>query len=621
LGSLGSTTNLTVTAKGPTNTVTLPVAVTIATDLPAKLTMTPQLPDLRGNSKSTFEYQLNVKNESGKKVLVGLSAQAPANFDATYTEQYGSQELNALPLDPGQSKDVKLKVRPPNTVAAGQYKVTARATAEDANVTTDLGLDITGQPKIDISGREGILSTRAEAGKEASVAIVITNTGGAKVSNAVLTDQYNGLVGFGNPPLLDAVSSRGSCSQNNTQVTCNGGAIEGGGVWTVTIRGVVSAAGGTTINNNATVTGTKSAQTFTNSASATTQVTGTLPGGNSPDLTIGKNGPLSAAAGGPITYTMTINNVGNATATGVKVTDTLPQDISNITVGATSLFTCSANEPVLPHAAFAVTVTCIGGQVNAGASATITVHGTVSGPGPLVNTAVVDPDNTIDEGVIGDTQDFAERNNTSNTVTTNVSPIPPPPPPPITIDKVKVGGLVGIAVPGELVEYRITVTNGTLGRADYLTMTDTTQGLQAASLKVLSATSESGTTPICAVSAPIVTCTMTRLAVGDDMVIRIQGMVVASAGSTIINNATVNANIKNTGYTATDQVQTTIKPAFDLTITKSDTPDPVCASSFPEGGGGVCQGGLRYDFVIGNGTMSGDGQIVAPEGQQGEKEQ
>jgi uncharacterized repeat protein (TIGR01451 family) len=81
-------------------------------------------------------------------------------------------------------------------------------------------------------------------------------------------------------------------------------------------------------------------------------------------------------------------------------------------------------------------------------------------------------------------------------------------------------------------------------------------------------------------------------------------MVVASAGSTIINNATVNANIKNTGYTATDQVQTTIKPAFDLTITKSDTPDPVCASSFPEGGGGVCQGGLRYDFVIGNSGLS-----------------
>ena len=181
------TTVLTVDAKGSNTQVALPVAVTLATDLPAKLSVTPQLPDLRGNSKSTFEYQLNVKNESGKKVLVGLSAEAPQNFDATYTEQYGSQELNAVPLDPGQSKDVKLKVRPPNTVAAGQYKVAATATAEDAKVTTDLVLDITGQPKIDMSGREGILSTSASVGSEKSVPIVLTNSGTAAADQVELS--------------------------------------------------------------------------------------------------------------------------------------------------------------------------------------------------------------------------------------------------------------------------------------------------------------------------------------------------------------------------------------------------------------------------------------------------
>jgi uncharacterized membrane protein len=173
------TTNLTVTAKGPATTVTLPVAVTIATDLPAKLTMTPQLPDLRGNSKSTFEFQLNIKNESGKRVLVGLSAQAPQNFDATFTEQYGSQELNAVPLDAGQAKDVKLKIRPPNTVSADKYKVVAKATAEDATVTSDLVIDVTGQPKIDIAGREGILSGSATAGNEARVPILLINSGTA----------------------------------------------------------------------------------------------------------------------------------------------------------------------------------------------------------------------------------------------------------------------------------------------------------------------------------------------------------------------------------------------------------------------------------------------------------
>jgi uncharacterized membrane protein len=181
------TTNLTVTAKGATTTVSLPVAVTIATDLPAKLTLAPQLPELRGNSKSTFEYQLNIKNESGKKLLVALSAQAPQNFDATFTEQYGSQELNALPLDPGQAKDVKLKVKPPNTIGAGKYKVTAQVTAEDAKVTSELGLDITGQPKLDIAGREGLLSTRASAGIESSVALVVTNTGTAPAEDIELS--------------------------------------------------------------------------------------------------------------------------------------------------------------------------------------------------------------------------------------------------------------------------------------------------------------------------------------------------------------------------------------------------------------------------------------------------
>jgi uncharacterized membrane protein len=181
------TANLTVDAKGPTISASLPIAVKLATEVPAKLTLNPQLPELRGTSKSNFEFQLSIKNDSGKKLTVSLSAQAPQNFDATYTEQYGSQELNALPLDAGQSKDVKLKVRPPNTVAAGKYKVMARVSAEDASATTELVLDITGQPKIDITGREGLLSARASAGVETSIPVVLTNSGTAAAEQVELS--------------------------------------------------------------------------------------------------------------------------------------------------------------------------------------------------------------------------------------------------------------------------------------------------------------------------------------------------------------------------------------------------------------------------------------------------
>jgi uncharacterized membrane protein len=178
---------ITVAAQGNATNLQLPINVTLAKDLPAKLTLTPQLPDLRGTSKSSFEYQLGIKNDSGKKLTVSLSAQAPQNFDSSFTEQYGTQELKAVPVDAGQSKDVKLKVTPPNTAAAGDYKIIARVAAEDASATADLAMTITGQPKLEISGREGLVSTRASAGKESSVPVVINNTGTAPADDIQLT--------------------------------------------------------------------------------------------------------------------------------------------------------------------------------------------------------------------------------------------------------------------------------------------------------------------------------------------------------------------------------------------------------------------------------------------------
>ncbi len=171
------TQNLTIAAHGSSLNADLPIAVTLAKDLPAKLTVQPQLPELRGTAKSSFEYQISIKNDSGKRLTVALAADAPRNFETSFTEQYGSQELNAVPIEAGQSKDVKLKVRPPNTVGAGRYPVAMRATAEDATAKADVALEITGQPKLDIAGRDGLVSGRAEAGKETTIPIVITNSG------------------------------------------------------------------------------------------------------------------------------------------------------------------------------------------------------------------------------------------------------------------------------------------------------------------------------------------------------------------------------------------------------------------------------------------------------------
>ena len=181
------TETLTITAKGQGTDASLPLAVTLAKDLPAKLTVTPQLPELRGTARSSFEYQIAVKNDSGKRLVVALAADAPRNFETSFTEAYGSQELNAVPIDAGQSKDVKLKVRPPNTIGAGRYPVALRAAAEDATAKADVALEITGQPRLEIAGRDGVLSARATAGTETTIPIVITNTGTAPADQIELS--------------------------------------------------------------------------------------------------------------------------------------------------------------------------------------------------------------------------------------------------------------------------------------------------------------------------------------------------------------------------------------------------------------------------------------------------
>jgi uncharacterized membrane protein len=173
------TTNLTVRAQGTSQTVSLPIAVSLAKDLPAKLSIRPQLPSLRGSPRSSFDFQFAIRNDSGRNIVVSLAAQAPQNFGTTFTEAYGSQELSSVPIEAGQSKDVKLSVRPPQRVGAGEYPVAVTVSAEDAKASSKVTMEIAGQPNLRIAGRDGVVSARAEAGNQTTVPVLISNEGTA----------------------------------------------------------------------------------------------------------------------------------------------------------------------------------------------------------------------------------------------------------------------------------------------------------------------------------------------------------------------------------------------------------------------------------------------------------
>ncbi len=183
------TQTLTVKAEGQGTTVTLPIAVTLAKELPAKLTVESPLPALRGTPKSTFDYQLTIKNDSGRNLTVTFAADAPKNFETSFTEGYGSQQITSIPIEAGQSKDIKLHVRPPSTADAKSYPLGVTVSAEDASAKTKLSLEIVGQPQLTLAGRDGLVSAKAEAAKKSVVPIVVTNTGSAPADNVELSAQ------------------------------------------------------------------------------------------------------------------------------------------------------------------------------------------------------------------------------------------------------------------------------------------------------------------------------------------------------------------------------------------------------------------------------------------------
>src|ERR1700759_139386 len=182
-----NTQTLTIKAEGEGNQATLPVNVALAKELPAKLTVDSKLPELRGSSKSNFEYTLTIKNDSGRNLTASFAANAPSNFETSFTEAYGTQELSSIPIDAGQSKDIKLKVRPPSTIDAGHFPVQVTVNAEDASAKTEVALDVVGQPQLQVSGRDGLLSARAVANQQSSIPVVVTNTGTAPAENIALT--------------------------------------------------------------------------------------------------------------------------------------------------------------------------------------------------------------------------------------------------------------------------------------------------------------------------------------------------------------------------------------------------------------------------------------------------
>jgi uncharacterized membrane protein len=166
-----------VEARGEGHTLKLPITVSIGQELPAKLKLTTNFPALRGTATTSFKYKVAVANDSGRDATINFSADAPKNFQVTFTEAYGTQQLTSIPIEAGKTKDVEASVALPRDTPAGDYKLALHAKSEAASADLDVSIAIVGQARLALSGEGGRLSGEAYAGQDSQLTVVAKNDG------------------------------------------------------------------------------------------------------------------------------------------------------------------------------------------------------------------------------------------------------------------------------------------------------------------------------------------------------------------------------------------------------------------------------------------------------------
>ncbi|HEX2887412.1 NEW3 domain-containing protein [Vineibacter terrae] len=193
-----------IQAKTAGATTELPMTLGIGGEVAAKLSMKVKLPELRGTPKSTFDYTFTVSNDSGKDAIVRFGADMQKGFTATFTEAYGANELSSIPIEAGQSKEIKVAIKLPRDIAAGSYPARIRAEADGASAQTQVTLLVQGTPTLRLAGKDGRLSAEAQAGSASQLALVLSNDGTAAAEEIELsgTVPQNWKIEF-NPKTVD----------------------------------------------------------------------------------------------------------------------------------------------------------------------------------------------------------------------------------------------------------------------------------------------------------------------------------------------------------------------------------------------------------------------------------
>lgn len=167
---------------------------------------TVQFPELTGDADTVFAFQATYNNNTASAQSFSLASKAPEGWNITFQPLYEDKNIASIAVEPGGSQVLKVNVKPPANVTAGEYQLAVALISAEEVFTADLTTVITGTYDAVLTTPDGRLNFDAQGGKTVEVPIVIQNTGSAELEEVRLTSVCpNGWTVIFEPAVLPAI--------------------------------------------------------------------------------------------------------------------------------------------------------------------------------------------------------------------------------------------------------------------------------------------------------------------------------------------------------------------------------------------------------------------------------
>jgi uncharacterized membrane protein len=214
----------------------LPLAVQVSAAVSGDVTLTSDVPSLRGASGTNFTFNLTLHNDSAQDLTFAVNAVGPDGWEVTSTLTGQAQAASAV-VQANATAAVSVSAKAATDAAPGTYPIDVKATLGDRTIDAQLTVEVTGTTALTLSTPDQVLSNSGSAGSSISQQLVVTNDGTQPLQQVVMaaTAPTDWTITFSPSDTIATINAKDSATVTATIVPSND-AIAGDYVVTFTSR-------------------------------------------------------------------------------------------------------------------------------------------------------------------------------------------------------------------------------------------------------------------------------------------------------------------------------------------------------------------------------------------------